>query len=267
MQRHFPAESGLLSARIRTAERTADILLCFLERGAELRVTDIVARVKLDKGTTSRLLSTLAARGLVVKDALTRRYRLGPAIFALGNAAQGQNNLAQLALPALTYMRDASGESASIDVLVGDARVCLAQVESRHDLRRVIEVGRPLPPYAGASGKVLLAHLPAATLEALLQRIALAPLTPNTITDRPALLKELRKVRGNGYAIGRSERIPGGAGVAVPVHGAQDEVVAALAISMPSSRYEPERLSDYLRWLTKAAKQIGAALGRGMKAA
>jgi DNA-binding IclR family transcriptional regulator len=254
-----------LSARIRTAERTADILLCFLERGAELRVTDIVARVKLDKGTTSRLLSTLAARGLVVKDALTRRYRLGPAIFALGNAANGQNNLAQLALPALTYLRDASGESSSIDVLVGDSRVCLAQVESRHDLRRVIEVGRPLPPYAGAAGKILLAHLADAALEPLLQRIELARLTPNTITDRHSLARELKKVRRNGYAIGRSERIPGGAGVAVPVHGPRGEIVAALAISMPSSRYEPERLSVYLRWLAKASRQIGTALGGGEK--
>ena len=252
-----------MSARIRTAERTADILLCFLELGAELRVTDIVARVKLDKGTTSRLLSTLAARGLVVKDALTRRYRLGPAIYALGSAANGQHNLAQLALPALTALRDASGESASIDVLMGDSRVCLAQVESRHDLRRVIEVGRPLPCYAGASGKLLLAHLPDAAADELLGRVHLTRLTPETITDRVALAKELKKIRRNGFAIGRSERIPGGAGVAVPVQGPRGEVVAALAISMPSSRYEPRRMPEYLRWLAKASKQVGAALGRG----
>lgn len=252
-----------MSARIRTVERTADILLCFLELGAELRVTDIVARVKLDKGTTSRLLSTLAARGLVVKDSSTRRYRLGPAIFALGNAARGHDNLAQLALPALTFLRDASGESSSIDVLIGDSRVCLAQAESRHDLRRVIEVGRPLPCYAGASGKILLAYLPDAAAEDLLQRIHLERLTPNTITDRAALMRELKKVRRNGFAIGRSERIPGGAGVAVPVNGPRGEVIAAVAISMPSSRYEPRRMSEYLRWLAKASKQISTALGRG----
>lgn len=252
-----------MSARIRTAERTADILLCFLELGAELRVTDIVARVKLDKGTTSRLLSTLAARGLVVKDALTRRYRLGPAIFALGNAASSQNNLAHLAMPALNYLRDASGESAGIDVLVGEARVCLAQAESRHDLRRVIEVGRPLPCYAGASGKVLLAHLTDAAADDLLRRIELTRLTPNTITDRATLMRELKKVRRNGFAIGRSERIPGGAGVAVPVHGSRGEVIAALAISMPSSRYEPRRMPEYLRWLAKASRQVSTALGLG----
>jgi IclR family transcriptional regulator, KDG regulon repressor len=233
--------------------------------GAELRVTDIVARIKLDKGTTSRLLSTLAARGLVAKDALTRRYRLGPAIFALGSAAHGRNNLAQLALPALTYLRDASGESSSVDVLIGDSRVCVAQAESRHDLRRVIEVGRPLPPYAGAAGKVLLAALSDDALDSLLQRIRLERLTPLTITDSAALLRELKKVRRSGYAIGHGERIPGGAGVAVPIRGAQDEVVAALSFSMPSSRYEPARMPEYLRWLRKAAGQIGVALGRGRK--
>jgi len=252
-----------VSAKIRTADRTADILLCFLEMGAELRVTDIVSHVKLDKGTTSRLLSTLAARGLVAKDSLTRRYRLGPAIFALGNAAQRHNNLAQLALPALTYLRDVSGESSSIDVLIGDSRVCVAQVESRQDLRRVIEVGRPFPAYAGAAGKILLAHLPDDALDGVLRGIRLTRLTPDTITDRSALLKELKKVRRNGHAIGRGERIPGGTGVAVPVRGLRDEVAAALAFSMPSSRYEPARMPEYLSWLRKAADQISASLGRG----
>ncbi len=78
-------------------------------------------------------------------------------------------------------------------------------------------------------------------------------------------MQELKKVRRNGFAIGRSERIPGGAGVAVPVRGPQDEVVAALAISTPSSRFEPARLPEYLRWLTRASEQIGSALGRGRK--
>jgi DNA-binding IclR family transcriptional regulator len=255
-----------VSAKIRTADRTADILLCFLDMGAELRVTDIVSRVKLDKGTTSRLLSTLAGKGLVVRDALTRRYRLGPAIFALGNAAQGHNNLVQLAMPALTYLRDVSGESSGVDVLIGDARVCLAQLESRQDLRRVIQVGHPFPAYAGAAGKVLLAHQPDGALEAIVQRIKLERLTPDTITDRAALLKELKKVRRNGYAIGHGERIPGGAGVAVPVRGPGDEVVAALSFSMPSSRYEPARMADYLGWLRKAADQVSASLGRGRSA-
>jgi IclR family acetate operon transcriptional repressor len=251
-----------MSARIRTADRTADILLAFLEMGAELRVTDIVSHVKLDKGTTSRLLSTLAQRGLVAKDALTRRYRLGPAIFALGNAAHSHNNLARVAMPSLTYLRDVSGESSGVDVLMGDSRVCIAQVESRQDLRRVIEVGRPFPAYAGAAGKTLLAYLPDQARDEVLRRLRLVRLTPETNTDRASLLKELKKVRRNGYAIGRGERIPGGTGVAVPVRGARDEVVASLAFSMPSSRYQPARMPEYLGWLRKAADQISTALGR-----
>lgn len=254
-----------MTTKIRTADRTADILLCFLEMGAELRVTDIVSHVKLDKGTTSRLLSTLAGKGLVARDAITRRYRLGPAIFALGNAAQSHNNLAQLAMPALNFLRDVSGESSSIDVLIGDSRVCLAQVESRHDLRRVIQIGRPFPAYAGAAGKLLLAHLPDEALEATLQRIKLTRLTPETITDRTQLLKELRKVRRIGYAIGNSERIAGGAGVAVPVRGPRDEVVAALSFSMPTSRYDATRINEYLGWLRKAAERVSASLGLGRR--
>lgn len=252
-----------MSAKIRTAERTADILCCFLEMGSELRVTDIVTRLKLDKGTASRLLSTLAAKGLVAKDSITRRYRLGPVIFALGNVAHSKDNLAQFALPSLTWLRDISGESASVDVLIGDSRVCVAQVESRQDLRRVIEVGRPFPAHAGAAGKVLLAYLPDDALNDMFQRIKLLQLTPHTITDRSVLMGELKKIRRSGYAIGRGERISGGAGIAVPIFGPQHKVVASLALSMPSSRYDSKRLSEYLSWLRKAAAEIGTRLGLG----
>lgn len=252
-----------MSAKIRTAERTADILCCFLKGGPELRVTDIVSRLDLDKGTASRLLSTLAARGFVVKDSVTRRYRLGPVIFALGSAAHTQQNLAQLALPSLAWLRDVSAESASLDVLIGDARVCVVQVESRQDLRRVIEVGVPIPPHAGAAGKILLAYLPERALSDMLDRIDLVRMAPDTITERSLLLAQLKKIRRVGYAIGRGERIPGGAGVAVPVYGPEDKVVASLALSMPSSRYDPKRLRDYLGWLRTAADQINSRLGRG----
>ena len=252
-----------MSVKVRTADRTIDVLFCFLELGPEVRVTDVVERVKLDKATTSRLLSTLAARGLVAKNPVTGRYRLGPAIFALSAAAPG-SNLAHLAIPALTWLRDASGESATIDVLVGDSRVCIAQVESKHDLRRVIEVGRPFPAYAGAAGKTLLAHLADEARNALLERVRLASLTPNTIIDRAALSRQLEKIRREGFAVAVAERVPGVAAAAVPVRGPHDDVVAALTVSMPSSRYESKRVDEYVRWLRAASAQISVVLGRGI---
>jgi DNA-binding IclR family transcriptional regulator len=246
-----------LSTKIRTAERTADILCSFLQGGPELRVTDIVDRIKLDKGTTSRLLSTLASRGLVVRDSSNRRYRLGPVIFALGNAASSHQNLARQALPALTWLRDISNESAGLDVLMGDSRVCVAQVESRHELRRVIPLGSPIPVHAGASGKVLLAYLPDSTVLDILKRISLVRLTPETVTERSRILAQIKNIRRLGYAIGHGERIPGGAGVAVPVYGHNEKVIASLALSMPSTRYDSKRLRQYVNWLKNAAKEIG----------
>lgn len=249
-----------MSLKIRTAERTADILCCFLKDGPELRLSDIVARLNLDKGTLSRLLSTLAERGFVIRDLATRRYRLGPVIVALGNAANTQQNLPQLALPSLTRLRDISSESTSVDVLMGDTRVCVAQVESRQDLRRVVEVGVPIPPHAGAAGKVLLAYLPDHALADILKRIDLVRMTPHTITKRGTLMAELKKIHRLGYAVGRGERIPGGAGIAVPVYGPENDVVASLALSMPIQRFDPKRLPQYLAWVRTTAKEISARL-------
>lgn len=251
-----------MAQKIRTAERTADILCCFLTYGTELRVADIVSHLHLDKGTVSRLLSTLAAKRLVVIDPVTRRYRLGPVIAELGNAARSHENLAQLALPSLTWLRDVSGESAGLNVLIGNSRVCVAQVESRQELRRVIDIGRSFPPHAGAAGKTLLAYLSQQALDDLLQRTDLVALTPETITKHTTLVAELAKIRRRGYGMGRGERIPDGAGVAVPVYDSVGKVIASLSLAMPSARYDPRRLPRYIRWLRTAADQISVRLGR-----
>jgi hypothetical protein len=63
-----------------------------------------------------------------------------------------------------------------------------------------------------------------------------------------------------GYASGCEERIPGGADLAVPVYGNDDSMVFFLALSMPSNRFDPKRLPQFLKWIKTAASEISARL-------
>lgn len=241
---------------IRTAERVADVLRCFSDAYTELRLTDIVNSIGLDKGTVSRLLSTLAAKEFVVTDPITRRYRLGPAMIALARNAGGYKALGEQAAGALGMLRDISGETASLNIMVGSSRVCVGTAESRHELRRVVETEVPLPIYAGAGGKAIMAFLPQVQIDMLLARLTLEPLTPSTIVDSDRLAQELAETRKRGYAVGRGERIAGGAGVAVPVRDAAGHVIGSLALGMPAIRFDDERISEYVKWCQTAAVQI-----------
>jgi IclR family transcriptional regulator, acetate operon repressor len=122
-----------------------------------------------------------------------------------------------------------------------------------------------VPYHCTAVGKVLIAFgaadLPAAPLEAL---------TPLTIVDRDALAAEVATVRRDGCAIAMDELEVGLSSLAAPVFGAGHEVLAALAISGPTLRLNPERVAELCPQLIHEAQALGARLGdhdKGAKAA
>ena len=246
---------------VRTAARVADILLCFADGRAELRVADISQELKLDKATVSRLLGTLATKGLLQVDEATHRYRLGPAMYDLGNAVRQHMGLVEAAMPSLTWLRDLTGESAHLNVLVNNDRVCVAEVESQNALRTVVGIGRPLPAYAGASGKVLLAFLPDEARQQYLANLELKALTPGTVTDVDRLVQQLDQIRVDGYCVAQGERVAGGVGIAVPVQSPRREALGSLALGIPAARYDTSCLSAHVSHLLAAARQITARLG------
>jgi DNA-binding IclR family transcriptional regulator len=248
---------------IRTAERVADVLSCFSDAYTELRLTDVVNSIGLDKGTVSRLLSTLAAKDFVVADPITRRYRLGPVMIALARSAGGYEALGEQASGALATLRDISGETASLNIMIGSSRICVGAAESRHELRRVVETGKPLPIYAGAGGKAIMAFLPQDQIDTMLSRLALQRFTESTIVDPGRLAQELEQTRVRGYALGHGERVVGGAGIGVPVLDAGGNVIGSVGLGMPAFRFDENRIAEYVKWCQAAAIEISRRI-RGM---
>ena len=72
------------------------ILECFSPENAELAVTEVSARLGMPKSTVSRLLQTMAGQGLVEQDEGTRRYRVGPLPFRLGQLYYAHVKVAEL---------------------------------------------------------------------------------------------------------------------------------------------------------------------------
>jgi IclR family acetate operon transcriptional repressor len=88
---------------------------------------------------------------------------------------------------------------------------------------------------ATASGKLLLAFAPPDSREAIVDRLPLPALTPNTITDPGELRDELDRIRAAGFAEARGETVLGLVALAVPVLGHGETVIASLGIIAPES--------------------------------
>jgi DNA-binding IclR family transcriptional regulator len=149
----------------------------------------------------------------------------------------------------------------SLYIRIGDCRVCIEELESNQEIKYSQTLGLATPLHVGAPGKVLLAFLPPAELEVILETLTLTPLTPRTITDRSQLLEELAAVRQCGYALSEGERSPWTSAVAAPIWDWSNKLIATLSVLGPSQRLSSEVLPTLGQQVQQAALELSAALG------
>ena len=137
-------------------EKASDLIDCLGRAGEPVTLGYVREALGMPKSSTHRLLSELAALG-IVRRTEDGRYSLGPRLLYWGEAAADTFDLRAVAEQPMRRLRDDVGESVHLYVREHDTRICIAAVEGRHELRPFIQLGRPLPLRAGAAGKLLLA--------------------------------------------------------------------------------------------------------------
>ena len=256
------------SANLQSVSRAVRALELIAEAGS-LGVTELGRRLGVHKATASRLVATLADRGLLERDPVSEKYRLGFGLIRLAGAAMAGLDLVRTAHPVLEDLAERTRETVNVGVLSGDAVVYVDQISGTRAIVSVSWVGRRAPLHCTSNGKVLLASLPEAERERLLDRPLERP-TPHTIVDRTTLRTQLREIEVRGYAQTLEELEEGLNAVAAPVRQADGDVIAALSVSGPAFRMRPMDLPRIARLTMEAAGAVSRRLGyvdRGRTAA
>ncbi len=230
-------------------ERVVDVLELLADEGADLGVTEIGVRIGVHKATASRLLGTLAGRGLVAQDADTGRYRVGLGLVRLAGAALADLDVVRAARPVLEDLSARTEETTNLGVLDQGEVVYVDQVSGPHAITMANWIGRRSPAHASSSGKVLLAF-GEPEVRGRLVRGRLARLTDQTITDHAALAVQLEEVARRGYAQTVGELEEGLNVVAAPVFSSSGRTIAAVSVSGPAFRLparEQPRLGSLVR--------------------
>ena len=233
-----------------TIDRAAQLLTLVLEGERPRPLAELAGAAALPKSTTSRLLGALERQGLVQQRGRRGSFEPGPVLRRFAHRGQ----LAELAQPHLEALSVASGETINLAVPGPLGVEHVAQIESRHFLGTGQWVGRRVPYHCTAVGKVLIAFGGA-------EPGALEPLTPATIADPDRLATEIARVRRNGYATAVDELEVGLSGLAAPVFGVGGQAFAALSISGPTLRLEPQRIADLQPKLIYEAQALGHDMG------
>jgi DNA-binding IclR family transcriptional regulator len=238
-------------------EKCASILRS-LSNGTD-RITNLSSKLQLSKSTTHRLLKTLEGSGLVMRDPITRRYYLGPLVLDLASKPiAAHQNLIVCSFEEMKLLRDLSKETVVLHIRVGLERICIEELQSFENIKYTSGKGFIAPIYTGSAGKILLSMLPDNALQLLLRNIRFIRLGPNTITEEKVLLRELEKVRKQGYATSFGERVPGSASISVPIQNYLCPV--ALSVLGPDNRFSLNRMMDILKAMKESASCISIRL-------
>ncbi len=234
---------------LRTLERGLDVLDCFGHSETKLSLTEIATRINLTPSTVTRILATLEKRNYLVRDSETKKYQLSGRFGSLA-ASSGQSfDIRIIAAPYLKRLYDLYNESVTLYILLDGQRVCIDRIETTHGLRRVINIGDRLSLTRGASGKVLLAWLPEEQRKVI------------WLTDPIVPFEEFDQIRKQGFATSMSERDEGVAAVSAPIFDSSEQMVAAVAIAIPTVRLTEETMQKMIPSVIQTSNELSKALG------
>jgi DNA-binding IclR family transcriptional regulator len=226
-----------------------------LENREDMGITAISRSLRLAPSTAHRLVASLAAHDFVVQDPETKRYRLGMRVFQLGSNVAARFGVRSAALRNMEVLVEETQETVNLGVLVRHELFYLEKIMHNDPIRVELQIGHAVPAHCTGLGKAILAYLPDNRLDALLPRLSLERRTSRSITNLPALRKELARIRRQGYAFDNSELIEGISCVAAPILTAGDIAIAAISVAGPSTRMSPGNIDRIIPLVKKAAEK------------
>ena len=250
---------------VQSLERAGMILEVLSQHSQGLRLRDLSQKVKLTKGTTHRLLSSLAYLDFIRQNPLNKHYLLSFKLVELGNRLLNQIDYRIEARPFLVELAERTRETAHMVILDQFEVLYIDKVEAVGNttgLRMASMLGSRIPAHCSAVGKALLAFLPEKRLEELALTNGLPKKTENTITDLKKLKEHLELVRKRGYAVDNEENEIGIRCIGAPIRDQRGKVIAAISISVPASRMQSRAMETMLKdRVVETALKISNKLG------
>lgn len=220
---------------VAAVNRALSILAAFEHSVDGMTLTDLMNATGLYHSTILRLCESLE-NFRYLKRLADGRYMLGPMPFYLGTIYQASFHLRDYALPILRELSKQCRETSAIYIREGDDRICLHRVELARRVRMNVQEGDRVELNKGAAGKILLAYA----------------------GEAGAPFEEIRQL---GYSVSLAERDSESAGIAAPVFGSGQRIVAALSLGVPLFRFDEATFALCLPLVRDAARRLTLDLG------
>ena len=236
------------------------ILELFTPQMPILTLNEITNRIGYPKSTVYSMLSTLATKGYVEKTD-TNSYALGRRFVSMTQAVLVNVQLRDRAAPLLRQLGDSTEESVYLTVLDGNVSLYIYAIETSHRLLARSAVGDEVPLHCTSVGKAILAFLPPAEQERIIEEVGLPRFTENTITEKSRLMDDLHITRERGFSIDNEEHEAGSFCIGAPILNEKHEVAGSCSISGHNESVIADKIEYYSSPVCYTAQEISRRMG------
>ncbi len=222
---------------VNSVEKAMRVLAIFDGKQPRLSLSQIAVVTGLDLSAVQRFTFTLSALGYLVKDPFTKTYSLSPKMLDFSYFYLASNELVNRAAPYLRQLSQETEETTNITVLEGTDIVFTLRMISRHVLAPQVITGSRLPAYCTAPGLAIMANLPPAEVQKILEHSNLIEHTPNTIADPDKIQRRLGSIRRQGYSHTEGEYYLGDISTAAAILDAHGYPIGAVNVAVSRARW------------------------------
>ncbi len=224
-----------------------------------LGVSELAKQLNIGKSTVHGITSALEELGVLIRDPLRKKYKIGYALLELREKGYGKLELRDVAKVPMENLMEKIGETVFLGVLNGDHVTILDMVESHHEMKITSPPGTRLPLMAAATGKVFLAQFEETKVRDIIRKIGLVRFTSKSIIEQKRFFKEIEETRKKGYAVDDEEYIPGVKAIAAPIQTASSPLAAIWVVGFSSS-FNTQKLERVISEIQRTAKEISLSM-------
>lgn len=236
-----------------------EILSVLADRSEGISAIELEKLAGVPKTTAFRILKTLCSQEMAEKRGTL--FFAGPGLIQIGLNSLRSLEIRSLSIPFLSELATKTHFTAHLAIPSGWQSLILEVHDSPNPVRVASRSGTTVPLYCSSTGKIFLAYRFEQELEDYFAKTSLQRHTDNTIVTLPEMLKEVKQIKSDGFAVDNHEFHIDVWCTAAPIRDSRGQVVAAIGVTSPASQSDRQKKTDTCMYVKKAAEELSAVLG------
>ncbi len=241
---------------IKSVRKSLKLLRYIMSSTNEVSVNELVDEFGYNRSTIHHMLKTMKIEGFITQNKQTKNYNIGSEIFNGWIKDRDMHNYLMRLKPIIKEIVNKCEETTNMFVRENDKAICVLGEESEQIIKAYLMIGREIPLYCTAAGRVMLAYLPENEVEKILQISGMKKYMKKTIVDKDKLYEELAKIREKGYAVEKEEFEELINAVGIPILNKENRPVAAVSVVGPIMRFTDEKIKECIPFLLEKSKEM-----------